>query len=116
MKKKNTDSNGLVCSDNFVQINGYRLPRNCKIVIMDFRMHNEEDLSCCNGFQIFDEVVNKRLHNLKISENDNYRQIEDYNEIESTDTITWYQSSYVMKGFKDCIVSGSSITNKWLEL
>ncbi|XP_037876319.1 uncharacterized protein LOC101742634 isoform X2 [Bombyx mori] len=39
---------------------------------------------------------------------------EELNEIESTDTIKWYQSSYVMKGFKDCIVNGSSITNTWM--
>ncbi|RVE47489.1 hypothetical protein evm_007900 [Chilo suppressalis] len=40
---------------------------------------------------------------------------EDFSEIESTEEIKWYQSTYVMKGFKDCVVNGTSVTTSWQE-
>ncbi|XP_068618986.1 uncharacterized protein [Battus philenor] len=116
IKKKKVNRQDLVCSDSFVSINGYRLPRNSKIIVINFRNENRENLICCNDFPIFDEVVSNKMVNLNISENDYSQTDEDYAHIESTNTMCWFQSSYVMKGFKDCIVNGSSITNTWLEL
>ncbi|CAG4953683.1 unnamed protein product [Parnassius apollo] len=117
IKKRNVCSQDLVCSDSFVFVNGYKLPRNSKVVVIDFRTQHQENLSCCKDFQVYNnDVINKNLVNLKISENDSDLPKEDYTEIESTNTMSWYQSTYVMKGFRDCTVRGSSITNKWLEL
>lgn len=111
LKKKNSTCD-VVCTDSFVLSNGYRLPRSSKVVVIDFRTENHENLSCCNNFSVFEEVISKNFTDLKICDIEN--DAEDYNEIESSSTMTWYQSCYVMKGFRDCIVSGSSVTNKWL--
>ncbi|CAK1583612.1 unnamed protein product [Parnassius mnemosyne] len=116
IKKRNASSQDLVCTDSFVFVNGYKLPRNSKVIVLDLRTQSQENFSCCKDFQIFNDVINKNLVNLKISDNDSDLTKEDYSEIESTNMVSWYQSSYVMKGFKDCTVSGSSVTNKWLEL
>ncbi|XP_014372038.2 uncharacterized protein LOC106721588 [Papilio machaon] len=113
LKKKNSTCD-VVCTDSFVLFNGYRLPRSAKVVVIDFRTESHENLSCCNNFEVFEEVITKNLTDLKICDNEN--DVEDFNEIESSSTMSWYQSCYVMKGFRDCIVSGSSITNKWLHL
>ncbi|XP_050551395.1 uncharacterized protein LOC126910943 [Spodoptera frugiperda] len=113
IKKKvvnNLDS--IIDSDNFVFTSGCRIPRNSKIVVLDFRTKTFDNLSCCNEFQIFGDIVNQDLQNLQLEETE--ENVDEFNEIESTDTARWYQSSYVMKGFKDCTVNGSSITNAWL--
>ncbi|KAI8425089.1 hypothetical protein MSG28_006949 [Choristoneura fumiferana] len=107
-KKISPVCSGLTC-DTFIKASGCRLPKDTKIVVIDFRAQKQDNLLCCNNFQIFGEVISESLENLQLGDQPNF------NEIESSATMTWYQSSYVMKGFKDCIVNGSSITNKWLE-
>ncbi|XP_047994527.1 uncharacterized protein LOC125232789 [Leguminivora glycinivorella] len=107
IRRKQT--NMPVASDTFVPARGCRLPKNTKIVVVDFRSEKPDNLSCCNDFQIFGEVISDSMVNLQLGEEPNF------SEIESSETMVWYQSSYVMKGFKDCIVNGSSITNMWLE-
>lgn len=101
-------------SDNFVLTNGHRIPRNSKIIIMDFRTLNQGNVACCNEFAIFGESVSEDLSKLQL-QNDLVCDYDEFNEIESNETMIWYQSSYVMKGFKDCVVNGSSVTNTWLE-
>lgn len=113
LKKKNTENDDVLNADNFVVASGCRIPRNSRIVVMDFRNKNMENVSCCNDFQIFGDVISQNLENLQIQ--DNLGDVDEFNEIESTDHIKWFQSSYVMKGFKDCVVNGSSVTNSWLE-
>lgn len=97
--------------DNFVLTSGCRLPRNCKIIVIDLRTKGLDKVACCNEFNVFGDSVYCDLKNLRLEDID---ENDEYNEIESTDDSQWYQSSYVMKGFKDCIVNGSSITNLWL--
>lgn len=111
MKKSTTSNLDVVCNDSFVLINGYRIPKSCKVVALDFRNQNPENISCCNKFQIFGDMISKDLDNLKLDCNLD----DDFTEIESTHDIKWFQSNYIMKGFKDCIVNGSSVTNTWLE-
>ncbi|XP_028166155.1 uncharacterized protein LOC135080634 [Ostrinia nubilalis] len=115
IKKKNvSNQDEVVNPDNFVLTSGCRIPRNSRIVTLDFRSPNTENISCCNDFHVFGDAISNNLENLQIQENvDDYE--EEFNEIESTDSLKWYQSSYVMKGFKDCTVNGSSVTNSWLE-
>ncbi|KAL4720029.1 hypothetical protein ACJJTC_009271 [Scirpophaga incertulas] len=111
LKKKNIDNMDVLNTDNFIFTSGCRIPKTAKIVVMDFRNKNQNNILCCNNFPIFGDVISKNLQTLQIDDNE---ENEDYNEIESTDDIQWYQSSYVMKGFKDCIVNGASVTNSWL--
>lgn len=112
IKKKNMAlQESLINTDSFEYTSGCRIPRNSKIVVIDFRGANQDGLKCCNDFQIFGDLdfkdVNKELSPTEEEEDELY-------EIESKDTVIWYQSSYVMKGFKDCIVNGSSVTNNWV--
>ncbi|XP_059053432.1 uncharacterized protein LOC131847798 [Achroia grisella] len=109
--KKSTNNLELINNDNFVPVDGHRIPRSSRIVLIDFRTQNAKNLSCCNQFQIFGDIGNNLYDNAK-KDND---ETNDFNEIESTDKIKWYQSSYVMKGFRDCVVNGSSVTNMWLK-
>ncbi|CAB3245914.1 unnamed protein product [Arctia plantaginis] len=101
----------IMNSDNFVFTSGCRIPRNCKIIVIDLRTKALDKITCCNEFNVFGDIVNDDLNNLQLEDTD---ENDVYHEIESNDNLKWYQSSYVMKGFKDCIVNGSSITNSWL--
>lgn len=108
LKKKTIGSQDTIIScENFQLTSGCRIPRNSKIIVIDFRTNNLYGLACCNEIQIFGDVSNTP----QSTESD--EDIE-FHEIESTDTATWYQSSYIMKGFKDAVVDGSSIINSWL--
>ncbi|XP_072929928.1 uncharacterized protein [Epargyreus clarus] len=111
LKKKVSSNQDVVCGDSFVYISGCRIPRSAKIVVLDFSTPNKESLSCCNDLQVFGDVISEDLDKLKLQES----AIHNFDEIESNDSATWFQSSYVMKGFKDCIVNGISVTNAWLE-
>ncbi|KAM3962475.1 uncharacterized protein ACR2FA_003378 [Aphomia sociella] len=114
--KKSTSNQEVLNSDNFIPASGHKIPRSSRIVIMDFRTQNRENVSCCNQFQVFGDVGNTVQTVFNILSKDNLNdESEEFNEIESTDSIKWYQSSYVMKGFKDCVVNGSSVTNSWLQ-
>lgn len=98
-----------VISDTFEHINGYRIPRTSKIVVIDFRTDNYDDVACCNKFQIFgDNIVKNQQSSSNVEDSDALY------EIESTENELWYQSCYAVKGFKDCVVNGTSITNTWL--
>lgn len=110
-KKLLNHQDNILDSDNFVFTSGCRIPRNSKIVVLNFRTKSSNNIACCNDFQVFGDVINQNLQNLNLEDTEN---LDEYNEIESTDSTKWYQSSYVMKGFKDCIVNGSSVTNTWL--
>lgn len=112
LKKNPVCNTDIVCHDSFVLVNGYKIPRSCKIVVLDFKAQTPENLACCNKFQVFGDVISKNLDHLNIN-SDNTEQ--DFNEIESTEYTKWFQSTYVMKGFKDCIVNGNSVTNTWVE-
>lgn len=79
-------------------------------MVIDFRTQNYDGVACCNDIQIFGDLGTIVVP-IKSTETD---QNNEYHEIESSDTAIWYQSTYVMKGFKDTIVDGSSITNTWL--
>ncbi|CAK1553922.1 unnamed protein product [Leptosia nina] len=108
IKKVPMTNQQAVCNDTFVQVtNGYRIPRSCKIITFNFKGGNQEKTACCNDFQIFGDVLNQDLSKMSISD-------DEFNEIESTDKAIWFQSTYVMKGFKDCVVKDQSITNTWL--
>lgn len=71
-----------------------------------------ENISCCSDFEVFGdiEMINHKLSSCSEDNSD------EFYEIESSETAKWFQSTYVMKGFKDCVVNGSSITNDWLNL
>ncbi|XP_026760541.2 uncharacterized protein LOC113519615 [Galleria mellonella] len=112
--KKSTKNQELINNDNFVPANGHRIPRSSKIVVMDFRTQTTGTMSCCNQFQVFGDI-GSNLHDIVPKDPDMEYERSDFNEIESTDKIKWYQSAYVMKGFKDCIVNGSSVANTWLK-
>lgn len=111
-KKLVNNLDTILDNDNFVFTSGCRIPRNSKIIVLDFRTKTFDNLTCCNEFQIFGDMVSENLQNIVTETSD--ENGDEFNEIESTDDVKWYQSSYVMKGFKDCIVNGSSITNAWL--
>ncbi|XP_053614097.1 uncharacterized protein LOC128677355 [Plodia interpunctella] len=96
-------------SDSFELTSGCRIPRKTKIVVMNFRT-NKENVSCCNDFEIFGETGGNN-EDLDMEKKINFE--EEFEEMESTDTMKWYQSTYVMKGFKDCVVNGNSVTNSW---
>lgn len=102
----------ILDNNNFVLSSGCRIPRNSKIVILDLRSKTFDNLACCTEFKIFGDVGYQTLQNLQLRDSDENE--EDFSEIESTDNVQWYQSSYVMKGFKDCYINGSSITDAWL--
>lgn len=108
IKKNLSNNQDVICSDTFVIVDGFKLPRSCKVVSVDFRTHNLQNISCCNQFQIFGDA-SKNLDQLGEEDDANF------DEIESTDDVRWFQSSYVMKGFKDCVVNGSSVINAWLQ-
>lgn len=108
IKKKVIGPQDSVISDTFLHTSGCRIPKNSKIVVIDFRSSNRDGLNCCNDLQIFGDVKDKDVKvTLETDEDKLY-------EIESSDSGMWYQSSYVMKGFKDCVINGSSVTNTWL--
>ncbi|XP_037876318.1 uncharacterized protein LOC101742634 isoform X1 [Bombyx mori] len=109
-KRTFNDQDALLDTSNYSFTSGHRIPASSRIIVINFRTGNTENFSCCNEFKIFSDVSTTDI-GIEDSFNEN---CEELNEIESTDTIKWYQSSYVMKGFKDCIVNGSSITNTWM--
>lgn len=111
LKKSNPSKPEIVCVDSFVLLNGFRVPKTCKVITINFREQNPDKISCCSKFQIFGDIISKNLNNLKIS-NDSID--DDFIEIESTHDTKWFQCNYVMKGFKDCVVNGNSVTNTWL--
>lgn len=113
IKKKLAGNQDVVLNtDNFVLTSGCRIPRSCKTVVVDFRSHNGNNLTCCNEFQVFGEIISSNLGNLQIDEDENN---DEFSEIESTNNMKWYQSTYMMKGFKDCFVNGASVSNTWLQ-
>ncbi|XP_075982782.1 uncharacterized protein LOC142981016 [Anticarsia gemmatalis] len=110
-KKLVNNQDNILNNDNFVFTSGCRIPRNSKIVVIDLRTKEQDHIACCNDFNVFGEV-NEDLQNLHLEDSEENPDF--FHEIESSDDVKWYQSSYVMKGFKDCIVDGSSVTNLWL--
>ncbi|KAJ8713988.1 hypothetical protein PYW08_007608 [Mythimna loreyi] len=113
IKKKLVNNQDTVLdNDNFVLCNGCRIPRNSKIVVLDLRSKTFDNLACCNEFKIFGDSGYQSLQNLQLEDSEDNE--DDFHEIESTESVQWYQSSYVMKGFKDCYINGSSITDAWL--
>lgn len=98
----------VISSDTFIYTSGCRIPRNSNIIVIDFRTTNQEGVKCCNDFKIFGDVRNEVVQPTA------FETDEDFHEIGPSDTAAWYQSTYVMKGFKDCIVNGSSVTSTWL--
>lgn len=98
-------------SDSFLPASGSRIPKSSRVYTIDFRNPNEDKIPCCNNFEIFGDVISDDMVKLQINESSDM----EFCEIQSTDLVKWYQSTYVMKGFKDCIVNGSSVTNTWLE-
>ncbi|XP_013183312.2 uncharacterized protein LOC106129327 [Amyelois transitella] len=108
IRKKSLNNQDTLNSDCFEPTTGCRIPRKTKVVVMNFQTDNQENVSCCNEFEIFGESGN--VDNLKPRREIDF---EEFEEIESTDTMKWYQSTYVMKGFKDCVVNGASVTNSW---
>ncbi|KAJ2938776.1 hypothetical protein O0L34_g3398 [Tuta absoluta] len=115
IKKKMASPNDTVLNhEHFTLTSGHRIPRSAKIIIIDLRNKTQGNILCCNDYQVFNDVLNQNITNLKIV--DGLNKSHDVHEIESTDTIKWYQSKFVMKGFKDCVVDGSSVTNSWHEV
>ncbi|XP_045776531.1 uncharacterized protein LOC123874980 [Maniola jurtina] len=110
IKKNMLNNQDVVCSNIFESIDGYKIPRSCKVVSLDFRTQNLSNVSCCNNFQVFGDAITKSMGEI------NFEEEAEFAEIVSTDDVRWFQSSYVMKGFKDCVVNGSSVTNTWLQL
>ncbi|XP_026315147.1 uncharacterized protein LOC113226645 [Hyposmocoma kahamanoa] len=112
IKKKLTGNQDVVLNtDNFVLTSGCRIPRSCKTVVVDFRTHHGNNLSCCNEFQVFGDIISRNFDDLQIDD----KEDDELNEIESTHNMKWYQSTYIMKGFKDCLVNGTSVSNIWLQ-
>ncbi|XP_047512217.1 uncharacterized protein LOC125054395 isoform X1 [Pieris napi] len=109
LKKELLSNQQVVCSDTFLHVNGYRMPRSCKVVVLNFPA-NPKNTTCCNDFKIFGNAPSEDLSKLSLDDTSD----DDFHEIESTDKVQWFQSTYVMKGFKDCVVNGSSIINSWL--
>ncbi|CAF4869014.1 unnamed protein product [Pieris macdunnoughi] len=109
LKKESLSNQQVVCSDTFLHVNGYRMPRSCKVVVLNFPA-NPKNTTCCNDFKIFGNAPSEDLSKLSLDDSSD----DDFHEIESTDKVQWFQSTYVMKGFKDCVVNGSSIINSWL--
>ncbi|CAH4036913.1 unnamed protein product [Pieris brassicae] len=109
LKKELLNNQQVVCSDTFLHINGYRMPRSCKVVVLNFPA-NPKNTTCCNDFKIFGNGPSEGLSKLSLDDSSD----DDFHEIESSDKVQWFQSTYVMKGFKDCVVNGSSIINSWL--
>lgn len=93
------NQDNVLDNDNFVFFSGCRIPRNSKIVVLDLRTKTFDNLSCCNEFQIFGDIVHQNFDNLQLDNSE--ENVDEYHEMESTDSVKWYQSSYVMKGFKD---------------
>lgn len=108
LKKKANATHDTVCCENFQETSGCRIPRSSKIVVVDFRSKNLDSVACCNKIQIFGDVVTNTSPEAETD------QDVEYHEIESSAAATWYQSSYIMKGFKDAVVDGSSVVNGWL--
>lgn len=109
-KKTESSQDSILSSNNFVLSSGCRIPRNAKVVVLNFRTENQNNIACCTDFQIFGDIItNSSLSHIESEEN-----YTEFYEIESTDHIKWFQSCYVMKGFKDCVVNGHSVTNQWL--
>ncbi|VVD01585.1 uncharacterized protein LOC126972565 [Leptidea sinapis] len=100
----------VICHDSFVIVNGYKIPKSCKVVIINFRTSNT-NMTCCNEFEVFSDQISNSLSQVSIEGEDS----DALDEIETTENVKWFQSMYVMKGFKDCIVNGSSITNSWFQ-
>lgn len=110
LKKTTGRQDTVISCENFQETSGCRIPRNSKIVVIDFRSQNHDSVTCCNKIQIFGDVGTSTVP----PETTDLDQDNDFHEIESTVTTTWYQCSYIMKGFKDTTFNGSSITNAWL--
>ncbi|CAG4957761.1 unnamed protein product [Colias eurytheme] len=109
LKKMKYKDQNVVCNDSFVLVNGYRIPRSCKVVVLNLKKINYENIACCNDFSVFGDTISEDLDRVKIEDD------EEFCEIETTNDVKWFQSTYVMKGFKDCFINGSSITNTWLQ-
>lgn len=104
----------LVNSDNFYLTSGCMLTRYSKTITIDFRSQDKAKVSCCGNFQIYQEPVPDVANHLKVKLNDHIENEESAEfEIISTDDFKWYQSIYVVEGFRDCIVNGTSVTNTW---
>lgn len=115
-KKITTNHDILVNSDNFSQATGCRIPKNAKKIVIDFRKQDKKNIACCNDFQIYQDTICDTMTELLGDDWNRFEQdgCEVY-EIKSTDNMEWFQSTYVLRGFKDCIVNGNSVTNKWLK-
>ncbi|XP_041969582.1 uncharacterized protein LOC121726334 [Aricia agestis] len=109
IKKKVLNNQEVVCSDDFIFLRGYRVPNKCKVVNIDFKSKSNVKVTCCNNFDVFGDI-SEALDQMSII---NDKKTFENCEFESTDDSKWFQSSYVMKGFKDCFVNGSSVTNSW---
>lgn len=106
-KKCEPNKQLIVNPDSFTFAGECRVPMSCKVVVVDLRKQMKEKMNCCRDFQIYNDVIyNKAAGNLT--------KHNDICEFVSTDTVKWYQCNYVVKGFKDCLVNGSSISNTWL--
>ncbi|KAJ0173655.1 hypothetical protein K1T71_010804 [Dendrolimus kikuchii] len=109
IKKRLTNTQDVkISTDSFELTAGFRIPSKTRVVVIDFRMENNDNTSCCNDFKIFGDTPTNDYNRL---DSDCH---EEFCEIQSTDVAKWYQSTYVMRGFKDCVVNGNSVINDWL--
>lgn len=109
LQKKSNDI--IVNTDSFKLVQDCKIPTNSKVVVINFRKQVKENISCCKDFHIFQDEsfdTSIKVDNWNINKN------VDMYDMKSTDDMQWFQSSYVVKGFKDCIVNGSSISNTWI--
>lgn len=104
----------MLNGNSFLPASGSRIPKSSKVFIIDFRNLSQENFTCCHDYEFYSDTISDDLVNLKIKSDDD-SVVSEFTEIQSSDSTKWFQSSYVMKGFKDCIVNGSSVTNLWLE-
>lgn len=112
IKKVPINNRQVLCNNSFVLVNGYRIPKSCKIIVLKLST-NLENITCCNDFKVFSDKPSYDFSKLSL-DNSNEDDHNDFQEIETTDKVKWFQSTYVMKGFKDCVVNGISIINTWL--
>lgn len=55
-RKITSNPDGIVCSDDYVLVKGYKIPKNCKIVNVNFGGKSSLNVQCCNHFKIFGDI------------------------------------------------------------
>ncbi|XP_018571000.1 MAD2L1-binding protein [Anoplophora glabripennis] len=89
-------------NDFFIPSRPVTVPSKAKHTKINLNYEASEKRNCCDNFFVFEDVNHSDANQRRTSENN-----------QAQETIVWYQSKDLFKGFKDCYINKVSASELW---